>query len=179
VKRDDKTAVIDSLSEEFKSTDTIFVADYRGLSVSGITALRDRLRPTDASFRVVKNTLARIAAEQAGYEDVADLFVGPSAVAFVRGDAAAVAKALDQVSKETNGVLELRGGLMDGRKVDEAQVKDIAKLPPREVILALLVSAVNAPMVQTVGVLSAPMRDIVMILDAYIEKRQKEEGAAA
>jgi len=177
VRRDGKAALIEEIAGDFADAHTMFVADYRGLDVPAITELRNRLRSADASFRVVKNTLAKRALAQIGHEGVDDLFAGPTAVAFVRGDSAAVAKALDSIAKETK-ILELRGGLMDGRRVEASQVKEIASLPPREVILAMLLSAVNAPMTQFVGVLSAPMRDIVMILDAYIEKRQKEEAAA-
>ena len=175
--RDGKAALIDDIAKDFGGAHTMFVADYRGLDVPGITTLRDRLRESDASFRVVKNTLAKRALADAGIEGIDDLFAGPTAVAFVRGDAAAVAKALDSIAKETK-ILDVRGGIMDGRRVEKDQVKEIASLPPREVILAMLLSAVNAPLTQFVGVASAPMRDIVMILDAYIEKR-KEAGEAA
>jgi large subunit ribosomal protein L10 len=178
VKRETKSAVIDKLVGDFEEVDALFVADYRGLDMPSITDLRGRLRGADAHFMVVKNTLARRAAEQAGMAEAAELFTGPTAIAFVRGDAAAVAKALQDFGKE-NEELEVRGGVMDGRAVDAAQVKAIASLPPREVILAMLLSAINAPMQQVVGVLSAPCRDIVGILDAYIEKRKAEEGEAA
>lgn len=178
MKRETKSAVIDELVADFEQVDTLFVADYRGLDMPGITDLRGRLREADAQFKVVKNTLARRAAEQAGFADAMEMFTGPTAIAFVRGDAAAVAKALQDFGK-SNDNLEVRGGIMDGRTVDAAQVKAIASLPPREVILAMLLSAVNAPMTQAVGVLAAPCRDIVGILDAYIEKRKAEEGEAA
>lgn len=174
--REGKAALVDELTSTFKEVDTMFVADYRGLDMPQISDLRGRLREADATFRVVKNTLARRAAEQAGLEDISDMFAGPTAVALVRGDAAAVAKALNDFGKGKD-LLALRGGLMDGRRVDESQVKEIATLPPREVILAMLLSAVNAPMSQMVGVLSAPCRDIVGILDAYIQKREAEEAA--
>jgi large subunit ribosomal protein L10 len=176
VNRQGKAAVIGQLVTTFTEVDTMFVADYRGLDVPGISELRGRLREADATFTVVKNTLARRAAEEAGRGEIADMFVGPTAVAFVRGDAAAVAKALSDFGKG-NDFLKMRGGMMDGRRVEESQVKEIAALPPREVILAMLVGAVNAPMSTMVGVLAAPCRDIVGILDAYIEKREAEEAA--
>lgn len=176
--KEEKATVVKDLVDKFNETSTMFVADYRGLDMPEITELRDRLREADAQFSVVKNTLAKRAAKEAGLEAVADLFVGPTAIAFVRGDAAAVAKALKEFGKSREGKLELRGGLMDGNTVDAAEVSEIATLPPREVILAMLLSAVNAPMSQLVGVVNAPMRDIVTLLDAYIEKRKSEEGAA-
>ena len=174
--REQKGALVDAITEDFRESHTLFVADYRGLDVPRMSTLRNQLRETDVTFRIVKNTLAKLAAEKAGFDDVSELFAGPSAVAFVRGDAALVAKLLGS-AKVGNEVIAIRGGVMDGRRVDAAQVKEIASLPSREVILAMLLSAVNAPMVQTVGVLAAPCRDLVQILDAYIEKRQKEEAA--
>jgi large subunit ribosomal protein L10 len=166
-----KQTLVAELVKDFSEVDSMFVADYRGLDVSAITELRSKLYEADANFRVVKNTLALRALKEAKVEGLDDFFQGPTAVAFVRGDAAAVAKALKDFAK-TSGKLEMRGGLMDGAPVDADQVKEIANLPSREVILTMLVSAVNAPMAMVVGVLSAPTRDIVNVLDAYIEKRK-------
>lgn len=175
--KDQKATVVQQLTERFGETQTLFVADYRGLDMPDITELRDRLREADAQFSVVKNTLARRAAKDAGMEEVAELFSGPTAVAFVQGDAAAVAKALKDFAKTRAGLLELRGGLMDGNLVTAGQVNEIAELPPREVILAMLLSAVNAPAQQLVGAINAPARDIVSLLNNWIEKRQ-EAGEA-
>jgi large subunit ribosomal protein L10 len=177
VNKQEKAAVVKDLTEQFGESTTLFVADYRGLDMPEITELRSRLREADAQFSVVKNTLARRAAKDAGLEEVAEMFSGPTAIAWVRGDAAAVAKALKDFAKTREGILELRGGLMDGNLVDAAQVKDIAELPPREVILAMLLSAVNAPATQLVGAINAPARDIVSLLGNWIEKR-KEAGEA-
>jgi large subunit ribosomal protein L10 len=171
MERANKQALIDKLAKDFGEVSTMFVADYRGLDMPAITELRGKLYEADANFHVVKNTLALRALKEAGVEGIDEMFAGPSAVAFVRGDAAAVAKALKDFAK-SSGTLEVRGGIMDGNVVDASQVKEIADLPSREVILTMLVSAINAPMQQVVGVLSAPMRDIVGILDAYIEKRK-------
>lgn len=173
--KDQKATVVKDLTERFGETSTLFVADYRGLDMPGITELRSKLREADAQFSVVKNTLARRAAKDAGMEAVAEFFSGPTAIAFVQGDAAAVAKALKTFGKENEGLLELRGGIMDGNLIDAAQIKDIAELPPREVILAMLLSAVNAPAQQLVGAVNAPARDIVSLLNNWIEKR-KEAG---
>ncbi|MEO6867480.1 MAG: 50S ribosomal protein L10 [Gaiellales bacterium] len=173
--KDQKATVIKDLTARFGETSTLFVADYRGLNMPDITELRSQLRQADAQFSVVKNTLARRAAKDAGLEEVAEMFSGPTAIAFVQGDAAAVAKALKDFAKTREGMLELRGGIMDGNLVSAAQVKDIAELPPREVILAMLLSAVNAPATQLVGAVNAPVRDIVSLLGNWIEKR-KEAG---
>jgi len=177
MKRDGKATLIRELVVNFNDSHTMFVADYRGLDVPGITVLRDQLRDSDATFRVVKNTLAKRALQEIGVTDVDDLFEGPSAVAFVRGDAAAVAKALDTISKKTK-ILELRGGLMDGRRIEASQVKEIASLPPRQVILAMLVNVVNSPLTLAVGAVQAPCRDIVSLLSNYIEKLGGEDAAA-
>lgn len=176
MKRAEKSVLIDEIASDFERSETFFVADYRGLDMPAITDLRDRLGRSEANVRIVKNTLARLAAKRAGYDDMETLFKGPTAITFVSGEPAAVAKVLGQVARETN-LLEVRGGIMDGRVVDSAQIRDIASLPPRETILAMLLSAVNGPLTMTVGVLNAPLRDIVGIIDAYIEKRQAEEAA--
>lgn len=171
VNKQQKAEVVSHLAAQFGETSTMFVADYRGLDMPGITELRARLRAADAQFSVVKNTLARRAAADAGLDAVAELFSGPTAIAFVRGDAAAVAKVMKDFATENAGLLELRGGLMDGAPVDAGQVKEIAALPPRDVILAMLLSAVNAPAQQLVGAVGAPMRDVVTLLDNWINKR--------
>jgi large subunit ribosomal protein L10 len=175
VNKDQKATVVKDLTAKFGETSTFFVADYRGLDMPDITELRSRLREADAQFSVVKNTLARRAAKDAGLEEVAELFAGPTAVAFVQGDAAAVAKALKDFGKAKPGLLELRGGLMDGLLVDAGQVKEIADLPTRDVILAMLLSTVDGPARQLVGAINAPARDIVGLLGNWIEKR-KEAG---
>jgi large subunit ribosomal protein L10 len=175
VNKDQKATIVKDLTDRFGETATMFVADYRGLDMPDITELRSQLRAADAQFSVVKNTLARRAATDAGLAEVAELFAGPTAVAFVHGDAAAVAKALTTFAKEHEGLLELRGGIMDGNIVDTAQIKEIAELPPREVILAMLLSTVDAPARDLVGAINAPARDIVGLLGNWIEKR-KEAG---
>jgi large subunit ribosomal protein L10 len=175
VNKAQKATVVQDLTDRFGETSTLFVADYRGLDMPEITELRSKLREADAQFSVVKNTLARRAAKDAGLEEVAELFSGPTAVAFVQGDAAAVAKALKDFGKTREGILELRGGLMDGNLVSADQVREIAELPPREVILAMLLSTVDAPARTLVGAINAPARDIVSLLGNWIEKR-KEAG---
>ncbi len=172
VNRDQKAQAVAELAEEFSEHQTLFVADYRGLDMPASTELRNRLREADAQMRVVKNTLARLAADKAGRAELSEMFVGPTSITFVRGDVAAVAKVLQEVAKQTE-ILEVRGGVVDGMSVDSSRIKEIAELPPREQILAALVGAIGAPMSQAVGVLAAPTRDIVQVIDARI--RQLEE----
>lgn len=173
--KDEKVAVVKNLTDRFGEVSTLFVADYRGLDMPAVTDLRSKLREADAQFSVVKNTLARRAALDAGMDEVAGLFSGPTAIAFVQGDAAAVAKALKEFAKGREGLLEIRGGLMDGNLVDADQILEIAELPSREVILAMLLSTINAPATQLVGAINAPARDIVSLLGNWIDKR-KEAG---
>lgn len=175
--KEQKAAVVTTLTNQFGETKTLFVADYRGLDMPDITELRSKLRDADATFSVVKNTLARRAAKDAGLDDVADLFVGPTAVAFAHGDAAAVAKALKEFAKTRKDLLALRGGLMDGDLVSADQVNEIAELPAREVILAMLLSTVDGPARQLVGAINAPARDIHGLLGNWIAKRE-EAGEA-
>lgn len=173
--KEQKASVVKDLTAKFGGTTTMFVADYRGLDMPEITELRAKLRAADAQFAVVKNTLARRAAKDAGLAEVAELFNGPTAVAFVQGDAAAVAKALKDFGKTREGILELRGGLMDGNLVSADQVREIAELPTRDVILAMLLNTVDAPARTLVGAINAPARDIVSLLGNWVEKR-KEAG---
>src|SRR6201989_2310700 len=132
--RTDKQRVVDELTARLKSTDTLIVADYRGLTMPQIDELRGKLLEHGARFTVVKNTLTRRAAEAAGADALLALLEGPSAIAFIEsdGDMVAVAKALADSAKDTR-VLEIRGGLMQGRVISGADVDQLAKLPPLEV----------------------------------------------
>ncbi len=175
--RDEKQAVIDRLTDRIRESDVMIVADYRGLSVGQTAEVRNRLRESGASFHVAKNTLARRAAEAADKPHLLEFLQGPSAIAFVDGDAAAAAKALSEVARSTR-ILAVRGAVMDGDVLTADQVRQLGDLPPREVLLSQIVGAVAGPMQGTVGVLTAPLRDIVAVLDAYIAQRQAAEAAA-
>jgi large subunit ribosomal protein L10 len=150
------------------------VADYRGLTMPEIDELRSRLLEAGARFTVVKNTLTKLAAEQAGTTDVLELIDGPTAIAFLEadGDPVAVAKVLNETSR-ANDVLVIRGGVVEGTVVGDAEIKRLATLPPADVLRAQLVGAVAAPLTTVVGLFTAPLRDLVGILDARI--RQLEE----
>jgi large subunit ribosomal protein L10 len=150
------------------------VADYRGLTMPEIDELRTRLLEAGARFTVVKNTLTKLAAEAAGTTEVLELIDGPTAIAFLDadGDPAAVAKVLNDTAK-TNDVLVIRGGLLEGNVVGDAEIKRLATLPSAEVLRAQLVGAVAGPLTMVVGLFTAPLRDLVGVLDARI--RQLEE----
>jgi large subunit ribosomal protein L10 len=177
MKRDDKGAVIDRLAEEMAGSQAMLVADYRGLTVAQVADVRGALRETGATFRVAKNTLTRIAAERAGRAELVQLLQGPTAIAFAIDDVPGTAKRLQDAARTTR-VLALRGGLVEGRLLDADEVRRIAELPSREVILAEAVGAVAAPLQAAASVISAPLRELVMVLDAYIATRQEAEASA-
>jgi len=150
------------------------VADYRGLTMPEIDELRTRLLEAGARFTVVKNTLTKRAAEEAGTTEVLELIDGPTAIAFLEadGDPVAVAKVLNEVARAKD-VLVIRGGMLEGTVVGDAEIKRLATLPPAEVLRAQLASAVFAPLTTVVGLFTAPLRDLVGVIDARI--RQLEE----
>jgi large subunit ribosomal protein L10 len=168
-----KAAVIEELEGEIRDATALIVADYRGLSVGAISDVRNGLRPLDATLRVSKNTLARIAAERAGSDGLADLLTGPTAIAFCQGDPAAVAKKLSDVARETR-ILRLKGAVVEGQTLDEAGVRRLATLPPREALQAQVVGVLAAPLQQLVTLLAAAPRELVVVLDQIIQKKQAE-----
>ena len=179
MKRDDKERVVAELTEKLRSSDTLIVADYRGLTMSQIDTLRGRLLEQGARFSVVKNTLTRRAAEAAGTEALLTLLDGPSAIAFLEadGDMLAAAKALADSARETN-VLEIRGGILQGRALTADQVEILAKLPPEDVLRGQVLGAIVAPLTALVGLLGAPLQNLVGLIDARIEQLGGEEEAA-
>jgi large subunit ribosomal protein L10 len=177
--RAEKERVVAELAERLRSTSTLIVADYRGLSMPEIEELRARLLDAGARFTVVKNTLTKLAAEAAGTEQVLELIDGPTAIAFLEGDGdpAAVAKVLNDTAK-AHEVLVLRGGVLDGAVVGDEEIKRLATLPPTEVLRAQLAGAVVAPLTTVVGLFTAPLRDLVAVLNARIQQLE-ERGEAA
>jgi large subunit ribosomal protein L10 len=178
MQRSEKEKVVAELAERLRSTDTLLVADYRGLSVTDINKLRGDLLEHGARFTVVKNTLTRRAAEEAGAEALLALLDGPTAIAFLdtEGDPVAAAKALSAAARETR-VLEIRGGILDGEQIGEDEVKSLATLPPADVLHAQVVSAVSGPLMTVVGLFTAPLRDLVNVLDARIKQLEEQGGA--
>jgi large subunit ribosomal protein L10 len=145
VNREQKAAVIDEVAQQIQDADAIYAVDYRGASVPQAAELRARLRDADATFRVVKNTLTERAAEQVGAEDLKAYLEGPTALTFVRGDAAAAAKALADF-RRASGLLEFKGGWMNGEALSADQMDAIARLPTREVLYGRLVGMVASPL---------------------------------
>jgi large subunit ribosomal protein L10 len=176
VLKTDKERIVEELAADIGSAETLIVADYRGLTNKQLEALRDALIPHGARFRIVKNTLTRRAAEQAGADALLVMLEGPTAIAFIEtsGDPAAVAKALAQTAKETN-VLTLRGGILEGKSLSSDEVDRLATLPPVDVLRGQLVGAVVAPLTQLLALVSAPLRDLHGLLEARI-KQLEEQG---
>jgi large subunit ribosomal protein L10 len=179
MKRDQKEQVVEELTARLQAAETLLVADYRGLTMPQIDELRSRLLESGARFTVVKNTLTRRAAEAAGADALLALLDGPSAIAFLEadGDMVAAAKALADSARETN-VLEIRGGIMQGRVVTAAEVQTLSSLPPAEVLRGQVLGAIVAPLTALAGLLSAPLQNLVGLIDARIEQLGGEEAAA-
>ena len=174
--KSDKERIVSELAADLGAAETLIVADYRGLTNKQLEALRDELLKHGARFRIVKNTLTRRAAEQAGAEALLVMLEGPTAIAFIEssGDPAAVAKALAATAKESN-VLTLRGGLLEGKPLSGAEADLLATLPPTDVLRAQLVGAIVAPLTQLLALVSAPLRDLHGLIDARI-KQLEEQG---
>jgi large subunit ribosomal protein L10 len=177
--RSDKERIVAELTERLRTTQTLIVADYRGLSVKDIDALRGQLLEQGARFSVVKNTLARRAAEAAGADAVLALLEGPTAIAFLDsdGDPVAVAKSLNDAAR-TSRVLTIRGGILEGRPIGDEAVRSLATMPPADVLQAQLVGALAGPLTTVVGLFTAPLRDFVGVLDARITQLQEQEQEA-
>jgi large subunit ribosomal protein L10 len=180
VKKEEKERLVADLTERLKSTETLLVADYRGLTMPQIDELRGKLLEHGARFAVVKNTLTRRAAEAAGTDALLALLEGPTAIAFLEsdGDPVAVAKALVDAARETR-VLELRGGMLEGRPVEPGEIESLAKLPPADVLRAQVLGAIAAPLTGIVGLFTAPLQDLYGLLDARVEQLQAQGDTSA
>jgi large subunit ribosomal protein L10 len=145
VNRDEKAAVIDEIAGQIKESDAVFAVDYRGITVPEAAALRARLRDADATFRIVKNSLTERAADKAGAESLRELLDGPTALTFVRGDAATAAKALADLQRETEA-LAFKGGLLGSEVLDALQITALSKLPTRDALYQQLVGMIASPL---------------------------------
>jgi large subunit ribosomal protein L10 len=167
--REEKSAAIKEIAADIEAAEAIFAVDYRGISVPQAAELRSKLREADASFRIVKNRLTKIAADQAGEERLAELLQGPTALTFVRGDTAQAAKAITTFNKE-HEVLTYKGGFMDATSLDEVAFKSIAKLPGREVLNGQLAGVVASPLTGLVRGLGSMIQGLALQLGQIAEK---------
>jgi large subunit ribosomal protein L10 len=167
--REEKSAAIKEIASEIEASEAIFAVDYRGISVPQAAELRAKLREADASFRIVKNRLTKIAADEAGEERLAELLQGPTALTFVRGDTAQAAKAITTFNKE-HDVLTYKGGFMQATSLDEVAFKSIAKLPSREVLNGQLAGVVASPITGLVRGLGSMIQGLALQLGQIAEK---------
>jgi large subunit ribosomal protein L10 len=174
-----KSAVVDDIKRRLESAEASVLTEYRGLSVTDLATLRASLRPAATDYKVYKNTLARRAATEAGFTDIAELLEGPVAIAFVHGDGDAVtaAKALRDFAR-TNPNLVLKGGMLGPRLLSRADVEALADVPPRPELLARLAGGFQAPLTKAAGLFQAFTRNFAYGLKAYIDTRPAEAAAA-
>jgi large subunit ribosomal protein L10 len=169
-----KAKVIDNLEQLFSRCTVAILTDYRGLSALEMTELRRRLREAGVEYRVVKNTLARIAARRVGREELVSLFDGPVAVAFGYGDIVEPARVLAGYIQATKSAMSIRGGFLPERLLTLDEVTTLSALPSREALIARVLAEVQRPLVALVGYLSAPMQGVVGVLQARIQQMEGE-----
>ena len=162
--RADKAAAVAEITEEFRASNATVLTEYRGLTVGQLKELRRSLG-ADTTYAVVKNTLTKIAAKDAGVQGFDDLLQGPTAIAFVKGDPVAAAKGLDKFAKE-NPLLVIKGGLMDGNIITADDIKKLAKLESREVLLSKVAGAANAALAKAAALFQAPLSQAARTVDA-------------
>ena len=169
--REEKAAVVAEVRAKLEAADAAIVTEYRGMSVTALATLRRELRNAGAEYKVYKNTLARFAVREAGLEALEEFLTGPTAIAFVKGDAAAAAKALREQAK-TNPLLIVKGGVVGTTAMSKKDLDVLADLPSREVLLAQFAGALQAPLVKTAGLLQALPRNMAYGLKALIDQKE-------
>jgi large subunit ribosomal protein L10 len=171
----EKERVVAELAERLRSSDTLIVADYRGLSMTQIDEVRTKLLEHGARFSVVKNRLTKRAADEAGITALNEFLDGPSAIAFVGdGDMVAVAKTLNDTARRTR-VLAIKGGILQGATVNAAQLEELASLPPTEVLHGLVLGAIVGPLSAIAGLVNAPLQNLVGLIDARIDQLNENQ----
>jgi large subunit ribosomal protein L10 len=179
VNREEKATAVAEIAEQIQGSEAVFAVDYRGITVAQIKELRTKLRDSDATFRVVKNTLTERAAEKADAEALKSLLEGPTALTFVRGDAAAAAKTIADFQRSTGGeLLPFKGGLMEGNALDAAQIVAISKLPSRQVLYGQLVGVVASPITGLARSLNGLVSGLAIALGGVLEKKESGEVPA-
>lgn len=170
----DKKEVVTQLHTELDDCAAVFVTDYVGLNVAEVTALRSSIREAGGSYKVVKNTLLKLAADGTPTTELEDFFSGPTAIAIAQEDPLGVAKALVEFSKN-NDKLELQGGVLGDKRMELADIEALATMPSKEVLLGKMLGSLNAPATNFVGVLSAMVRQMLYVLMAIEAKKQEQE----
>jgi len=177
--RKDKEQVVAELAERLRASDTLILADYRGLSVSELDGVRTQILEHGARFSVVKNTLTKRAAEEAGLQTLTELLDGPTAIAFVGdGDMVAVAKTLNDTARRTR-ILSIKGGILQGAPLAADQVVELASLPPADVLQGQVLGAIVGPLTAIVGLFAAPLQNLVGLIDARVDQLGGPDAAPA
>jgi large subunit ribosomal protein L10 len=174
--RPDKEAAVAELADEFRSSNAAVLTDYRGLSVAELQELRRSLGES-AKYAIVKNTLTKIAVKDAGVEELTELLVGPSAIAFVKGDPVEAAKGLRDFAR-AHPFLVIKGGVLDGKPLSADEIRKLADLESREVLLARLAGAMMAGPQQAASLFVAPLSQMARLIEALRQKLEQEGGAA-
>jgi large subunit ribosomal protein L10 len=169
-RKEQKAEQVELIAEKLKRAKVAVLTDYRGLTVSQMQVLRGKLRTADVEYRVIKNTLARRAAEAAGVPALESELKGPVAIAFGYDDLGAPAKLINEFVRTTRLKLEVVGGLVEGRVFSPEQVKQLADLPSREALLAQLLGTLQSPVAQLVGIMQTPVQQLIGVLNAYQQK---------
>jgi len=172
--RPDKAAAVAELTEKFRESNAAVLTEYRGLTVAQLTKLRSTIRE-HATYTVVKNTLTEIAAKEAGVSAFDGQYAGPSAIAFITGDAVETAKKIRDFAKD-HPALVVRGGLLDGKPLTADEVKQLADLESREVLLAKLAGAMKASMSGAAALFAAPLAQTARVVDALRQKVEQDQG---
>jgi large subunit ribosomal protein L10 len=171
--RPEKEAVVAEVQDKFSRSQSVVLADYRGLNVEEVTELRKKLREAGIEYRVIKNTLTRLAAQGANVEGLDPYLEGPTALAFGYNDPVTPAKILSKFAKDHKN-LELKAGVLEGKTITADQIKALADLPSREALLGQIAGLLQSPMRGLVTVLSGPMRNLVYAVDAVCKKQAGE-----
>lgn len=169
--RPEKVAAVAEIVDNLNKSNAAILADYRGLTAEEMTELRKGLREGGVSFKIYKNTLATIAAREAGVADLEEMLVGPTAIAFGFDDPIALAKLLNNFAKD-HKALEIKGGLLENQIIDAAKVGELAKLPGRDQLIAQFIGMLNMPLVRLVTALNKPVRDLAVTLGQVIQNKQ-------
>ncbi len=170
-----KARIIEQTREELEKAPSAVLADYRGLTVQQLNQLRENLRQGGVTFRVIKNTLIKRAADEIGIKGLDPYLEGPTAVAFSHDDPVAAAKLLSQAIREFRKI-EIKAGILGSHAISANEVRELADLPSREVMLGKLAGTLNAPIQQLVWVLTAPMTNLARALDQIRQQREAQTG---
>ncbi len=169
-RKEQKAEQVELLTEKLRKAKVALLTDYRGLTVTQLQDLRGRLRTGDVEYRVIKNTLARRAADAAGLGDLKAQLEGPVAIAFGYDDLSLPSRLINEFVRTTRLKLDVKGGLVEGRVFSPEQVKQLADLPSRETLLAQLLGTLQSPVAQLVGIMQTPVQQLLGVLDAYKSK---------